>query len=80
MSTAYSYVRFSSPDQAKGDSLRRQLAASQQYADEHGLTLDTRTFQDLGTSAFHGDNSVSGKLGTFISAIDAERFPLAGQL
>jgi DNA invertase Pin-like site-specific DNA recombinase len=71
MPTAYSYVRFSSPEQAKGDSLRRQVAASQQYADQHGLTLDTRTYQDLGISAFRGDNSVSGKLGAFISAIDS---------
>jgi DNA invertase Pin-like site-specific DNA recombinase len=29
------------------------------------------TFHDLGTSAFHGDNSVSGKLGAFIAAIDS---------
>lgn len=34
---AYSYVRFSSPDQEKGDSLRRQVELSEQYAIKHGL-------------------------------------------
>ena len=32
---AYSYIRFSSPEQARGDSLRRQLEASRYYADKH---------------------------------------------
>jgi len=36
---AYSYIRFSTPEQLKGDSLRRQLEKSQNYADEHGLDL-----------------------------------------
>jgi len=34
---AYSYVRFSSPEQATGDSLRRQTELSEQYASQHGL-------------------------------------------
>jgi hypothetical protein len=37
---AYSYIRFSTPDQIKGDSLRRQTEASSHYAAEHNLTLD----------------------------------------
>ena len=41
MPKAFSYVRFSTPEQAKGDSLRRQLERSKKYADEHGLVLDT---------------------------------------
>jgi len=32
-----SYVRFSTPEQLKGDSLKRQLKLSQEYADKHGL-------------------------------------------
>jgi DNA invertase Pin-like site-specific DNA recombinase len=69
---AYSYIRFSTPEQGRGDSLRRQLEASEQYASLHGLTIDTTlTFHDYGVSAFHGDNSVTGKLGSFISAIDS---------
>ena len=34
---AYSYVRFSHGRQKKGDSLRRQLALSREYADMQGL-------------------------------------------
>ena len=34
---AYSYIRFSTPEQAEGDSLRRQLEDSIAYAEEHGL-------------------------------------------
>lgn len=72
MSTSYSYIRFSTPDQIKGDSLRRQLDASQRYVEQHGLTLDTTlNMRDLGVSAFRGDNSTSGALGTFITAIDS---------
>jgi len=29
---AYSYIRFSTPEQLKGDSLRRQLESSRKYA------------------------------------------------
>src|ERR1700758_3473375 len=50
---AYSYIRFSSPEQAKGDSLRRQTEAAEAYAKERGLSLDSSlTFRDLGISAF----------------------------
>ncbi|HWX07267.1 MAG TPA: hypothetical protein VN065_15685, partial [Bradyrhizobium sp.] len=49
MTRAYSYVRFSTPDQAKGDSYRRQTEAANEYARRHGLVLDTElTFTDLG--------------------------------
>jgi hypothetical protein len=37
---AYSYIRFSTPDQEKGDSLRRQEKDAEDYAKKHGLTLD----------------------------------------
>lgn len=50
---AYSYLRFSRPEQLKGDSRRRQLDLSRQYALEHGLDLD-QEFQDLGVSALRG--------------------------
>lgn len=74
MPTAYSYIRFSTPDQIKGDSLRRQLDASRRYAAEHGLTLDENlTVRDLGVSAFKGKNFEAGELGQFIAAIDSGR-------
>ena len=72
MPTAYSYVRFSSPEQIKGDSIRRQVELSQNYAEAHGLTLDdSLQLTDLGVSAFKSDNFATGKLGLFISAIES---------
>ena len=69
---AYSYVRFSTPEQAHGDSLRRQMEAARGYAERHGLELDeTLTFQDLGTSAFRGLNVGAGKLGAFLDAVSS---------
>lgn len=50
MAHAYSYVRFSSPEQAKGDSVRRQVEAAERYAQSHGLRLDDR-LTDAGLSA-----------------------------
>ena len=38
---AYSYRRFSTPEQAKGDSLRRQTEAAQAWAERHSIALDT---------------------------------------
>jgi DNA invertase Pin-like site-specific DNA recombinase len=74
MSTAYSYIRFSTTEQSKGDSQRRQLEKSQQYAAANGLELDdTLSFNDLGKSAFRGDHAASGGLGLFINAIDEGR-------
>ena len=71
MPLAYSYIRFSSPEQSKGDSHRRQLEKSSQYALAHGLTLDdTLSFNDLGKSAFRGNHATTGGLGLFIAAID----------
>src|SRR5262249_23759913 len=74
MPTAYSYLRFSTPEQRAGDSTRRQTEASQAYAAAHGLTLDTElTFEDLGVSAFRGKNAQDGALSAFIEAAEAGR-------
>jgi hypothetical protein len=51
--TAYSYIRFSSPEQAKGDSLRRQTEAALAWCEGNGASLDTSiTFHDLGKKPF----------------------------
>jgi DNA invertase Pin-like site-specific DNA recombinase len=71
MARAYSYVRFSSAEQRRGDSLRRQLKAAQDYCALHRLDLDTElTLHDLGVSGFHGDN-LAGALGAFLAAVSA---------
>jgi len=57
MKKAYSYIRYSSPQQAKGDSFRRQLALTQTYCDKHGFELDKNLslYNELGVSGFSGD-------------------------
>lgn len=67
---AYSYLRFSTPEQSKGDSLRRQTALADDYAERHGLKLDTElNLRDLGVSAYRGDNAAVGALGAFLKAV-----------
>lgn len=66
----YSYVRFSSEKQLKGDSLRRQNELIDKYAKEKGLELDAEfRLVDLGVSAYRGQNLKEGKLGRFLQAI-----------
>jgi DNA invertase Pin-like site-specific DNA recombinase len=68
---AYSYTRFSTPEQALGDSARRQMAAAEEYARRHDLDLDTAlTFKDLGVSAYRGKNVEEGNLGAFLRAVE----------
>ncbi len=70
MPKAFSYIRFSTPEQSAGDSFRRQTAAATAYAALHGLELDTKlTYQDLGKSAFQGANVDTGALGAFLEAV-----------
>jgi DNA invertase Pin-like site-specific DNA recombinase len=66
---AYSYIRFSSPEQARGDSLRRQLEASRYYADKHGFVLDESLQPDRGVSAFRGKNRTEGNLAAFLAKV-----------
>ncbi|KGS31085.1 recombinase family protein [Burkholderia pseudomallei] len=68
---AYSYVRFSTKRQAKGDSLMRQLDKSREYAAEYGLDLQEKSFEDLGVSAFDRSNVTKGALAAFIRAVEA---------
>ncbi len=68
---AYSYVRFSTPEQSKGDSERRQIESAHKYADEKGLNLDEElTFEDFGVSAYRGTNAATGMLGKFLRAVE----------
>jgi len=68
----YSYLRFSSPDQLKGDSLRRQLDRSRQWCKENGLTLDeSLTMKDLGLSAYTGQHRTKGALGGFLRGVES---------
>jgi DNA invertase Pin-like site-specific DNA recombinase len=70
--TAYSYLRFSTPEQARGDSLRRQLDAARTFARANDLTLD-ESLRDLGRSAFSGAHRTKGALGAFLDAVKEGR-------
>ncbi|MBN8528156.1 MAG: recombinase family protein [Caulobacterales bacterium] len=68
---AYSYLRYSSVAQKKGDSLRRQLEAAQDWAaGRPDIELDTST-RDLGVSAFKGQHRVKGALSSFLRKVEA---------
>jgi DNA invertase Pin-like site-specific DNA recombinase len=70
MPKAYSYLRFSTPEQSLGDSKRRQLQLAQDYCARHGLTLDdSLSYQDLGVSAYRGKHAQKGSLGDFLEAV-----------
>jgi DNA invertase Pin-like site-specific DNA recombinase len=71
MPKVYSYSRFSTPEQAAGDSERRQVEAAQSFAAEHGLELDDRLkIADLGVSAYRGANlAPDAGLGKFLDAV-----------
>ena len=71
MARAYSYIRFSTPEQAEGDSFRRQTELSEEYAKEHKLIFDrSLNLRDEGLSAFKGDNRKKGALAVFLRAVE----------
>ena len=56
-SVAYSYLRFSSAEQAKGDSIRRQTELRDAWLSRSGARLDTSvSLRDDGKSAFTGEH------------------------
>ncbi len=56
--------------QRKGDSYRRQMKLSQEFAQKNGLDL-VETIEDIGVSAFDGKNYKEGALAGFLAAADA---------
>jgi len=73
---AYSYIRFSSPEQEKGDSLRRQIQLSEEYCKQHGLILDdTLKLTDKGLSAYKGHHRTKGALGEFLRLVEEGKIP-----
>jgi len=78
MAQAYVYVRFSSREQAKGDSARRQAAAAQSYTERCGDTLIELPIED-GVSAFTGAN-LHGVLGDFLDRLRNGQIPKGSKL
>lgn len=73
MTKAYSYIRMSTEIQLRGDSLRRQLELSKNYAAKNGLELvdhiDGKSLHDIGISGYRGKNSSIGALAAFMDAV-----------
>lgn len=72
MAKAVSYLRMSTPEQIRGDSLRRQTELAQAYCRKHGLTL-VENMKDIGISAFRGANAAEGALSEFLEAIEKKK-------
>jgi DNA invertase Pin-like site-specific DNA recombinase len=81
---AYSYVRFSHPDQAQGDSLRRQTKAAADWCQKNHVTLDSvTTLHDLGKSAFtgsHRKNPDRHALAAFLKLVEEGKVPRGSYL
>lgn len=67
---AYSYLRFSTPEQSFGDSSRRQRAKTLEWCEKKGVQLDNELkFHDLGKSGFTGAHFQEGALGEFFALV-----------
>jgi DNA invertase Pin-like site-specific DNA recombinase len=82
--TAYSYIRFSHPDQAKGDSLRRQEEARDAWLARSGAVLDTSlSLQDRGVSGYtgaHRQNPDRHALAAFLRLVEGGKVPRGSYL
>ncbi|MNR96393.1 hypothetical protein D3C72_275460 [compost metagenome] len=65
---AYSYIRFSSVKQEKGDSVRRQVDGITAFCDRMGWPI-IEQIEDLGTSAWTGHHLSAGNLGQFAERV-----------
>ena len=67
--TAHSYQRFSTPEQAQGDSDRRQLAAFDSYCERNGRIKGDLVYRDAGVSGYTGKHAITGDLSRFLDAV-----------
>ena len=67
---AYSYLRFSTADQIRGDSFRRQTELARTWCDKTGVPL-VDNYRDLGVSAFRGANADKGALKAFLDRVES---------
>lgn len=74
MAMVYSYLRFSRPEQMKGDSIRRQVERTKAWVDRNGHVLDASLdFRDMGVSAYRGKNADTGDLARFLESVETGR-------
>lgn len=77
---AYSYLRFSLPRQALGDSERRQDDVFDEYCRKNNRIPGDLIMRDLGRSAFRGRNAVTGDLAAFLAAIESGKVKRGDEL
>ena len=78
---AYSYLRFSSTEQRKGNSFDRQIKGRDAFVTRKGLTLDSSLIlEDAGVSAFRGMNAATGALRAMFTPFAGFTGQLAVQL
>ncbi|HVK09554.1 MAG TPA: recombinase family protein, partial [Gemmataceae bacterium] len=81
---AFSYLRFSSPAQAEGDSVRRQTALRDAWLKRNPtVRLDTSlTLVDAGVSGFRGSNRTDKRnaLAQFLDLVERDRVPVGSYL
>jgi DNA invertase Pin-like site-specific DNA recombinase len=71
-----SYIRFSSGEQALGDSERRQLDMARAWCERKGFELDeSLRYTDRGLSGYDGTHRKRGALGRFLLACEEGRVP-----
>ncbi len=74
MRRAYSYIRFSSVKQRRGDSHRRQMAFAGRVCKDNGWLLDdSLRLHDVGVSAYRSKNAKVGALAEFLHAVESGR-------
>jgi DNA invertase Pin-like site-specific DNA recombinase len=74
----FSYVRFSSTLQERGDSVRRQTERAAGWFQRNGVPMDTSlNLSDLGVSAFRGKHRTGDRaaLGGFLKLVESGRVP-----
>lgn len=76
-----SYLRFSHPSQKVGDSIRRQLTRTDDWANRRGLRIaDANRFRDEGVSAFRGRHKATGVLASILKVVKAGALPQGSYL
>jgi DNA invertase Pin-like site-specific DNA recombinase len=70
---AIAYVRFSSDEQADGDSIKRQTVNVTRYAERYGFSIE-QILLDEGRSAYKGEHLSIGELGKFLRAAEKGTF------
>lgn len=78
---AISYIRFSSPAQRSGDSLRRQTENTKTFCQRYDLFLDeSYSYRDLAQSSFNGKNARKGDLKIFLDLLSEGKIPIGATL